>query len=109
MSLSLRRAPPCPLRRVRVDSTALKTREFMVDGSTTVHALKQSIVEAHCKGVHRWVDEAGKVIQASGPSMHTPRPIEATTHARCSPSPSPSLTQSKYTAQDTQIMCLAPG
>lgn len=65
MSLSLRRAPPCPLHRVRVDSTALKTREFAVDGSTTVLALKQSILEAHCKGVHRWVDEAGQVTQVS--------------------------------------------
>eukprot|EP00967_Tisochrysis_lutea_P128094 scaffold218685_cov30-Tisochrysis_lutea.AAC.3 len=61
MSLSLCRAPPLPLRRVRVESTALKTREFPVDVETTVFVLKQKIEAAHQKGEHTWVDANGVV------------------------------------------------
>jgi len=61
MSLSLHRPPVVTLSRVRLGSTALKTRELRVDASTLVLQVKEMVESAIKKGEHWWVDEQGGV------------------------------------------------
>ena len=49
LSTTLRRNPHTSLHRLRVRSTALRTRQLPADGDTTVADLKQAYIGAECE------------------------------------------------------------
>mmetsp|Transcript_25274 Transcript_25274/g.55258 ORF Transcript_25274/g.55258 Transcript_25274/m.55258 type:complete len:264 (+) Transcript_25274:48-839(+) len=69
MQLGLQRAKAHPLQRVRIASTALKTRQILVDETTKVADLKKRIEELHRKGEHEWFDEKGNSRRVKGTTL----------------------------------------
>lgn len=57
------------LTRVRVVSTAIKTRLFAVDTTTTAADLKKKIMDAITRGEHEWHGKDGEVISVCGATV----------------------------------------
>jgi hypothetical protein len=69
MHTSLCKPEPRELRRVRVYSTALKTRQYEVDAQTTVFDLKKKIETSLMKGDHEWFGSDGVCTRFRGATL----------------------------------------
>lgn len=61
--------PSRGLQRVRITSTALKTRQLAVDERTTVEELKLRLEAVLLKGEHEWYDLEGQVTRVRGATL----------------------------------------
>ena len=69
LSTTLRRNPHQSLHRVRVNSTALRTRQLAADASTTVLDLKHAFSSSLANSEHVWFTKEGLCIRRAGTTI----------------------------------------